>query len=396
LKKVLLIDETELAGFNSCLIRVMEGAFRGQGMEPVTLDITAPDAAPRITELLAIRREFAFVFSVARGFIKVDGRYLHEHFDIPLFVTFVDHPLYKQHFVDYHLGTVVYGLADPTQVAFCQAFYGGNRFVHVPHFPLVPPLAGLDDAAFARREATLFFPGTSAIQARGWSINVSSPEECGMVRDLEEKGLPIAEFARDFVRNGLSLDAALLEFFEDHGVDVDSRLHENQFATMFREIDVLIRSLRRRRIFQSLAGFPVTVMGRGWDQCNYLPRSVTVLPPVGYLECEQARHRYQMTLHISQGQPQASHDRVLHAAAAGQAVLADRTPGMERAEEHGFLATYSQDAGDLREICSALLADEARRLRMARAGLAYIRDSPITADSAARTVIDALHARGMS
>lgn len=395
MKKVLLIDETALSGFNSCLIRVMEGAFRGLGMEPVVLDVTAPEASNRLSALLAIRQQFALAFSVARGFIKVDGRYIHEHFDIPLFVAFVDHPLYKRHFVDYRLDTVVYGLADPSQVAFCRTFYGGNRFVHVPHFPLIPPMSDLDDAAFASREKSLFFPGTPAIQGRQWSINISSPEECRMVRELEEMGLPIADFVREFVNDGLSFDTALLAFLEDHGVHVDPRLHEDKFAVIFGEIDVLIRSLRRRRVFEAVDGFPVTVMGNGWDKCNYLGPSVTVMPPVDYLACEEARRRYQMTLHISQGQPYASHDRVLHAAAAGQAVLADRTPGMEKAAEHGFLATYSLDASDIREVCSELLEDDVHRREMARAGLAYIRDVPDTAETAAGTVIDALRERGL-
>lgn len=393
MKRVLLLDEKTLYGFNSQMIRALARGFNHRGFEPVVIDLAKPDWPVHLHEFHKERSRFALVFSAGRGLVKIDGRYIHEHFDIPLFLALADHPLYKEHFIDFRVDTVAYGFTDPSQVEFCRSRYGGDRYVHFPHFSMVRPLDDLDESTFRSREKSLFFPASAAIMSRSWSVNIFKPVDSALVRALEERRVPIAEFVENFVACGLTLDTALAQFLEEHGSRFDPALTEEDFSIIFREIDVLIRALRRRHVLSSLEGFPITVMGLGWEACEYLGPSVTVLPPADYLACEEARSAYQVTLHTSHGQPYASHDRVLHAAAIGQAVLADRTPFMEELAERGCVAVYSIEAEDVREVCSKLLADDSLRFEMARAAIDHVRSAESDPKTAAGLVIDAMQRR---
>ena len=393
MKKVLLLDEKTLYGFNSQLIRVMAREFNQYGFESIIVNLAASDASANLERLHKERQQFALAFSAGRGLLKVGDRYIHEHFDIPLFSALGDHPLYKQHFIDFRLGTVIYGFADTSHVEFCRSFYGGDRFVHFPNISMVPQLDGIHETTFQSRKRSLFFPASAAIMGRRWSINVAKPDDSVLVRSLEEKRIPIAGFVEDFVQHGLTLDTALAQFLEQNGARLHSNMTEADFADFFKEIDVLVRALRRRRVLSSLEGFSITVMGLGWEACNYLGPSVTVLPPADYMACEEARRAYQMTLHTSHGQPYALHDRVLHAAAIGQVVFVDRTPCMEKLAEHGCAATYSNDASAIRETYSELLADDSRRFKMAQAAIAYTQSAAPNPKTVAGTVIDGLRGR---
>jgi hypothetical protein len=229
LKKVLLLDEKTSYGFNSQLTRAIAHGFHQHGFEPVVVDIGDPGWPVHFEAILKERRQFALAFSAGRGLVKINGRYIHEHLDVPLFSALVDHPLYKQHFIDFRLGTIVHGFTDPSHAEFCRSFFGGDAFVHFPHFLMVPVLDDLDEATFASRRKSLFFPASAAIMTRRWSVNVAKPDDSALVRHLENMRVPIAGFVEDFVQHGLTLDTALAQFLEEHGARVRSNLTEGRF-----------------------------------------------------------------------------------------------------------------------------------------------------------------------
>ena len=392
-RKILLLDEWTSYGFNSRLIKVMARCFRQRGYIPETVDLAAVDWSSKLAVLYQDRASYAFAFSVGRGMFKRNGKCLHEHFGIPLFAVFVDHPLYKEHFIDFRMDTAVYGFTDPGHVQFCRSHFGGDRYVHLPHFSLLTPLPELTEADFARRTKSMIFQATAAIMGRSWSINSTGVQDSDVLRLLQQKGVPISDFIEKFLTVGLDLADEMFSFlttYQGRSGGADFKV----FAAIFRDADVLIRAFRRQRILRALGNLPLTVIGFGWDKCNYLNRSTRVLPPADYMACEKIRRTYQMTLHTSHLQPYSTHDRILHAMATGQAVLADRTPYLEKETSKGYIALFSSDAMSAAHAYSAILQDDNRRFAMCRAALAAVCNTPATDQIAADIVLKALQQRG--
>ena len=393
-QKVLLLDEKTSYGFNSLLVQVIARCFRQRGYSTEIVDFAAKDIDRKLLDLYPDRASYAFAFSVGRKMSKVDGKSIHEHFGIPLFVAFVDHPLYKQDYIDFRMDTVVYGFTDPSHVEFAVQVYRGDRYVHFPHFSLLTAEADLSEAEFFRKTKSLFFPATAAIMGRVWSINSTGIEDSAILRSLAEKGAPISDFIKRFVRSGLDLVEDLSLFVKEHENKI-GKIDLQIFGAIFRDSDVLVRSLRRQGVIKALDGLPLTVAGMGWGQCRYLGRSVKMLPPLDYRACEDTRRNYQMTLHTSHLQPYATHDRVLHAMSVGQAILAEASPYYEKEVSKGYIALFPSDAAGMAQIYSDLLNDDHRRFAMARAALETICRAPHADQVAADIVIQALRQRNL-
>jgi hypothetical protein len=394
-RNVLLLDEKLSYGFGSCMVQAMACCFRSRGYNPIIVNLAAPDLTDNLHTLFSDRDKFSFAFSMGRGLAKDErGKCIHDYFGIPLFAAFGDHPLFKYDFIDFEMDSVVYGFNDPGHVAFCKSKLGSDRYVHFPHFGFIPSMMELTEAEFSQRQKSLFFPAGAAIMARQWSTNASGVNDSQILNELEQRGVKISLFVEEFVERGNHLDADLSLFLEAH-INRIGALDIRNFAKVFREVDVLVRALRRQRIVRALDGLPLTVIGDRWDKCNYLGKSVTVLKPVGYLECEAIRRRYQLTLHTSQLQPNASHDRVLHAMSAGQAVLGERTPYLETEARRGYIELFSIDKNDVATSYAKLLDDDSRRFQMCRAALDASISTPRNEQAIADMVIDALEQRGL-
>ena len=185
------------------------------------------------------------------------------------------------------------------------------------------------------------------------------------------------------------LDLELVKLLKSHSEF--SALHSDQIARIFIEIDLVIRSLKRRRLLEALKGIALAVVGRGWDQCDYLDMKNThILGEQKYLHCEQSRKKYQVSLSTPHGQPKALHDRILHASCQGQVVITNDNEYVRNNFDSGNVVFYSLKENDVRNRAEAILNDDQLRYNMARAGQEYMRNGRHGSDQAAKQVLQQL------
>lgn len=202
-KKILFVDLFSSYGFGTTLVRKIAASFEAAGYIPVILDVESPDAAQTLRQCIRNKKEFLFSFSVGWGITeasKVGGKYIHQWLEIPHYASFVDHPLYKQEFIDFRLIDTLYGFTDETQVEFCKAFYykKGNYSVF-PHFSLIEVDEPISEDEFAKRGKQVFFSGGATIMERAWSANISSPLQSKAVCSLKQSGVDIEGLIERFI-----------------------------------------------------------------------------------------------------------------------------------------------------------------------------------------------------
>ncbi len=227
----------------------------------------------------------------------------------------------------------------------------------------------------------------------GWSVNAVGIQDRAVLAALEHKGVPISGFIQRFTEHGVNLVEDLPAFLQPYENKI-GKLDPKIFAAIFRDSDVLIRSLRRRGVIRALDGLPLTIIGFGWDTCRGLG-SARIMPPADYRDCEAICSNYQMRLHTSHLQSHATHDRVLHAMLVGQGVLAETTPYLEAEASKGYLALFSSNAANVAQVYSELLNDDNRRFAMAQAALKTISTAPPMEQAAADSIIEILRQRGL-
>lgn len=142
---------------------------------------------------------------------------------------------------------------------------------------------------------------------------------------------------------------------------------------------------------EALHGMELAIAGSGWDQRDHLDRQSTLLlGEQKYLECEQSRKNYQISLNTPHGQPKALHDRILHASCQGQVVITNDNEFVRKNFNSGNLVFYSIGENNIRDRADAILNDDQLRFKMARAGQDYMRKGLHSADQAARRVLQQL------
>ncbi|MBI3571693.1 MAG: hypothetical protein HY082_11440 [Gammaproteobacteria bacterium] len=135
----------------------------------------------------------------------------------------------------------------------------------------------------------------------------------------------------------------------------------------------------------------LAIVGGGWDRCDYLDRQSTHLfGEQKYLECEQSRKKYQISLNTSHGQPKALHDRILHASCQGQAVITHENEFVRKNFDSGNLAFFSIEKNNTRDHIEKILSDDQLRFGMARAGQDYMKKGLHGSDQAAKRVLQQL------
>ena len=392
-RKILFIDLFTYYGYGTTLVKKIARSFEAIGYVPVILDVESPNAMQVLRNCIQERENFLFSFSMGWGIStasKIEGRYIHEWMDIPHFACFADHPLYKHSFIDFTSKNVVYGFTDKTHPMFCEQFYGKGNYTFFAHFSLVDPDQPVTEEEFSRRNKSLFFSGSATIMDRTWATNLSSPSQNKAVSILEEEGVEIINLIDQFISSDDdSLDLELIKLLRTHPTFM--ALNANQIAKIFIEVDLVIRSLKRRRLLGALNGVPLTVIGRGWEQCDYLDmRNTCVLSEARYLDCEQSRNKYQISLNIPHGQPQALHDRILHASCQGQVVITNNNDFVRKSFDSGNLVFYSIEENNIQDRVEKILSDDHLRFKMAHAGQNYMKKGLHSSDQAAECVLQQL------
>ena len=394
-KKILFVDLFTHYGYGTTLVQKIAASFEAAGYIPVILDVDSPNAAQTLQQCVRNKKEFLFSFSTGWGITeasKISGKYIHQWLEIPHYASFADHPLYKQEFIDFRLIDTLYGFTDETQVEFCKAFfYKKGNYSVFPHFSLIEVDEPISEDEFAKRGKRVFFSGGATIMERAWSANINSPLQSKAVCSLKQSGIDIEGVIDRLLckEDYHPLDITLVNQLRSH--PTLSGISDQQIANVFIEIDIVIRAIKRRRALEALNGIKLAIAGSGWDQCNYLDRQSTLLlGKQKYLECEQSRKNYQISLNTPHGQPKALHDRILHASCQGQVVITNDNEFVRENFDSGNLVFYSIKENDIRSRVEEILSDDQLRFKMARAGQDYMRKGLHGSDQAAKRVLQQL------
>lgn len=389
-RKILFVDLFTYYGQGTVLAKKIARSFEAIGYVPVILDVESPNAAQALRNCIQERKGFLFSFSMGWGISKsskIEGRYIHEWMDIPHFACFADHPLYKHSFIDFTLKDTVYGFTDRTHATFCEQFYGTGNYIFFPHFSLVDLDQPVTEKEFFSRDKSLFFSGSATIMDRKWTVNLNSISQNKAVSILKEEGVEIENFINHFIYNDDDpLDIDLVKLLRSH--PAFARLNDDQIAKIFIEIDLVIRSLKRRRVLELMSGIELTVVGRGWEQCDYLnKKNAHLLSETKYLECEQLRRKHQVSLNAPHGQPCSFHDRILHASYSGQIVVTHENKFIRRNFPSGNVVFHSYGDDNVHDQLVELLKDDRRMFEMARAGQDYMQTGLHGSDNAAQQML---------
>lgn len=392
-KKILFVDLFTHYGYSTTLIRKLAASFGAAGYIPVILVIDSADAAQTLQQCIHDKKNYLFSFSTGWGITetsKIGGKYIHQWLEVPHYAAFADHPLYKHAFINFRLKDVLYGFSDATQTDFCRFFYKNGNYTSFPHFSLIDVDESPNEIEFDKRGKSVFFSGGVTIMERGWSSNISSPLQNKTVCTLKETGVDIENFIGQYLRkDDEALDIPLANLLRPHFAV--SEMSDELFAKVFIEIDVVIRAIKRRRALKALHGTKLTMVGNGWDQCDYLDRQSTLfLGKQKYLDCEISRKGYQVSLNTPHGQPKALHDRILHASCQGQVVITNNNEFVRKNFDSGNLVFYSIKENDIRDRVEVILNDDQLRFKMARAGQDYMRSGLYSSDRAAERVLEQL------
>ena len=194
-KKILFVDLFTSHGYGTTLVQKIAASFEAAGYIPVILDVESPNAAQILQQCVRNKKEFLFSFSTGWGITeasKIGGKYIHQWLEIPHYASFVDHPLYKQEFIDFRLIDTLYGFTDETQVEFCKAFfYKKGNYSVFPHFSLIEVDEPISEDEFAKKGERVFFSGGATIMERAWSANISSPLQSKAVSSLKKSGIDV-------------------------------------------------------------------------------------------------------------------------------------------------------------------------------------------------------------
>lgn len=394
-EKILFVDLFIHYGFGTTLVQKIAASFEAMGYIPVILVVDSPDAVQTLQQCIHNKKDFLFSFSTGWGITeasKIGGKYIHQWLEIPHYAYFADHPFYKHAFfgVDFRLIDVLYGCTDETQVDFCKIFFEEGNSVFSPHFSLIDVDEPINEDEFAKRGKSIFFSGGAAILGRRWSSNISSPLQNKTVCNLKEMGINIEGFIDHFLcKEDDPLDITLINQLRSH--PALSEMNDQLIAKVFIEIDVVIRAIKRRRALEALNGIELAIAGSGWDQCNYLDwQSTLLLGEQKYLECEQSRKNYQISLNTPHGQPRGLHDRILHASCQGQVVITNDNEFVRKNFDSGNLVFYSIEKNNIRDHIEKILSDDQLRFRMARTGQDYMKKDLHSSDQAAKRVLQQL------
>ena len=394
-RKILFIDLFTHYGYGTTLVQKIAASFETVGYIPVILDVDSPDAAQTLQQCIHNKKDFLFSFSTGSGITeasKIGGKYIHQWLEIPHYASFADHPLYKHAFIDFRLKDVLYGFTDEAQVDFCKAFFEGRNYAFFPHFSLIEVDEPINENEFAKKETSVFFSGGATIMERTWSANISSPLQSKAVCTLKETGVDVEGLIDHFLckeDDYPPLDIALINQLRSH--PALSEMNDHLIAKMFIEIDIVIRSIKRRRALEALHGMELVIAGNGWDQCDYLDRQSTLLlGEQKYLDCERSRRNYQISLNTPHGQPRGLHDRILHASCQGQVVITNGNEFVRKNFNSGNLVFYSMEENNIRNRVEEVLNDNQLRYKMACAGQDYMKKGLHSSDHAANRVLQQL------
>ena len=340
-------------------------ALAGLGETVDLVDLTTPEAAPRLVRALAQPTDCLFGFSGVGSDMAVAGRF----FERPHFIyasLYVDHPAHHTERLSASIERNAAFFLDRSHVRFASVWAGPGAFGHIGFLPpganTLPAPVDDGDEAFAARDIPLLFTGTyRGPPTEAWADWPQSP-----ARTL------VAETSRRMVADGrLPLLDALAATLADSGGTLTADLLRGA-APLFSAVQFHVEAHHRHAVLTALgeAGTPLSVWGNGWEPlCARYP-SFSFGGVGSFEETLGLLRRARLVLNSSNGFVAGGHERVFTALCAGAAVVSDASDYYAEAfEDEAEIVTWDINRPDrLGGQLSGLMADPAAQARLARAG----------------------------
>lgn len=330
-------------------------ALRRQGVRPEIVDLRQPDAVARTVALIRSERVTLFLSLNGYGVPKPgQGPGFYQESAAPLFIHFVDHPIYHHRTIHSEVPHPVAAFPTPSHLRFCRNRIRSDLpLLHLPHAASPGPAT-----PWAGRDIPLLLAGSLHEDPErtraGWF----------------EHGVPVQGRLESILAGHRAaphrpLDEIVLETLDDPRTPVEI-VHSH-----FRVVDSYLRSLVRLEFVRAAAreGLPLTLIGRGWEAA--LPAGSSLRPlgerPVAEVFEMMARTRIVLNLLPPYYE---SHERPFQAMAHGAVAATVAAPWLMNALGAGALLALPPDPGEAAARVGAALTDDDALAARASAGTA--------------------------
>ena len=329
-------------------------ALRAKGMRPEIVDLRSADAIARTVALIRTEPVALFLSLNGYGVPKPgQGAGFYQETRAPLFVYFVDHPVYHHPIIRSEVPQLVATFPTPSHLRFCRSRVRSDLpLLHLPHTAAPGPAA-----PWSERDIPVLLAGS-------------------LHEDPERK-------RAGWIEHGAPVRDRLEEIISGHRAEPRRPLHDivlevlnlpeppvELLCSYFSLADTYLRSVVRLEFLCAASGLPVTLVGRGWDAAA-LPASskLRLLGERPVAELFELMARAKIVLNLLPPYYE-SHERPFQAMAHGAAAATVAAPWLLGAVGAGSVLALPPDPGEAAEATLAALADDGALATLAAAGTA--------------------------
>ncbi|HEY1504295.1 MAG TPA: glycosyltransferase [Stellaceae bacterium] len=358
------------------MVRDLAAAFARSGLNPVLLDLRAPDCVAQAVRL-ARGGDVRFFLSLNGYGIPAPGQGagFYAETATPVLVYFVDHPAYHHKTIRAALPHFAVSFATVSEVLFCR--HAVRRDIPVSHLPHAAEPLEEAPLAWETRDLPLLLSASlhgepEALRAR-WRDHGATVEQAlnNIVAEYDlSPRVPLDEtMTRVLGRDDLPIEV---------------------LASFFATADIFIRSRARRDLVLALSDLPLTVCGRGWEGiaalCAAQDKRARFLPAQDAPAAMAMMRRAKLVLNPMPPYYD-SHERPFQAMAAGAVAVVGPGNLFDAPPFEDAVLTMPVEPRAAADIISAALADETRLPAIACAGM-RLQKAAHTWDHRAATLLD--------
>ncbi len=331
-------------------------ALRTRGLGTEIVDLRLPDAVARTVTL--IRRERVVLFLSLNGYgvpRPGQGPGFYQETQAPLFVYFVDHPVYHHQTLRSEVPQLIASFPTPSNLRFCRGHIRENLpLLHLPHAAQPGP-----SMAWEQRNIQILLAGTlheDPAQARSrWT------EHGTAARDRLESMVTL-----HLAAPRRALHEIVLEVLNDPIAPIET------VQTYFWAVDTYLRSRVRLDFLSAAKGLPMTLVGRGWDAVIPEGAAVRSLGEKPISQVFELMARSKIVLNLLPPYYE-SHERPFQAMAHGAVAASVVAPWLSAATGSDSLLALPPDPAAAASYVGTALAQDDALAALAATGSAALR-----------------------
>jgi hypothetical protein len=330
-------------------ILAMAGAeFDRLGHEVKMINISAPDLADRLNQLLPRRAETIAIGMSGIGLeMYNDGNLLWDQVQIPFFCWYCDHPSYyiTRHRLESRF--VVHAYVFPDHAAFNRDYLQANGAAFATHI-------GIPDPGF--------FGSVPSAQRNGRIVFAKSGWNPDMLEQSWRKVLPPKLFTIlfDAIRASYgktcgAFPQIVLDVAAAHRVYLTPG--GNLFNTILTHVDNYTRALRTREVATVLVDYPVDFIGGGWADFAPEGKRARFHGAMPFDSLRKGLGTYLAAASLNPNTDLSMHDRVFFALGAGTVPIFDANGFSRTNLPHLEEFSFGQEPGSIAAAVEAVLAN---------------------------------------